>query len=204
MAPCLKEEGVVMLLFCRSNFIKKISVFTFLFYVLISHKSAFAGFFELSGSFSFSSSSFGSGNQQWTRRWGGSLGYYFWSYTEIEFAAQDVLIRTKFSQSEDTTYHDQIYSIDWVQSFASRGSTFQPFLKIGIGQLYRKASGYYLDGSSAPVSYGSLTGVLGAGFRIFLHKAIALKAEGASYLTGAVLSTWQDNFAVSAGVSLYF
>jgi hypothetical protein len=167
--------------------------------------SAQGGTFEFSGTFSFNSSSFGNGNQQWTRRWGASVGYTFWSLSEIEFAVQDVLYRTKIARSEDTTFHDQIFSIDWVQSLTSKSSGFQPYVKAGVGQLNREASGIYDDGAaSPPATYGSLTGILGAGLRIFVHRAIALRAEGATYLTGAVLSTWQDNFALNAGLSLYF
>jgi hypothetical protein len=163
-----------------------------------------AGLMELSGSFSFSQSTYGSGNFQWTRRWGASLGYYFFSVSELEFAVQDVLYRTKIDGVEDTTFHDQIYSVDWVQSLASKNAWFQPFFKFGIGQLNRQASGTYFGGAAPPAIYDSLTAVLGAGLRIFVFKIFAIRVDGTTYLTGGLLSSWRDNFAINAGASIYF
>ena len=138
------------------------------------------------------------------RRLGASIGYYFWALSEIEFSVQDVLYRTKISTVEDTTFHDQIYSVGWVQSLTSKQSGFQPYLKLGVGQLNREASGTYWSGGNPPTIYDSLTVVMAAGLRIYVLKTLALRGEGTSYLTGGMLSTWKDNFSVNGGVSIYF
>lgn len=162
-----------------------------------------AGQMELSGTFSFSGSQFGNANYQWTRRWGASIGYYFFALSELEFAVQDVLYRTKIGSIEDTTFHDKIYSINWVQSLAPRSFIIQPYFKVGVGQLNRDASGSY-QGTSPPARYDSLTGILGAGLRVYVLHFISLKGEAVTYLAGGSVATWQNNFSINGGVSVYF
>jgi hypothetical protein len=168
------------------------------------NQGAYAGLMEVSGTFSYSQSRLGSSNYSWTRRWGVSVGYYFLALTEIEFSVQDILYRTKVSDTEDTTFHDQVYSVDWVQSFTSKNSGFQPYIKFGIGQLNRQISGSIAEENAGPILYDSITGLAGVGLRIFILKSFAIKAEGTTYLLGGRLSTAQENFSVNGGVSLYF
>ena len=130
--------------------------------------------------------------------------YFFALSAKSKFLSKDVLYRTQIEGMEDTTFHDQIFSLDWVQSLASKNSWIQPYVKLGIGQLDQDASGSYAGGLTPPAVYDSWTVVAGAGLRIFIVRSFALKAEGTTYLTGGNISTWQDNFAVSGGVSLYF
>jgi hypothetical protein len=163
-----------------------------------------AGVFELSGSFSYSQSNYGSSNFAWTRRWGVSFGYYFLSLSEIEFSVQDILYRTKMGNLEDTTFHDQIYSVDWVQSLTSKKSDFQPYFKLGVGRLNRKASGGTDETVAPSVIYNSLTVLAGAGIRVFLLQSFSLKLEGTTYLIGGSLPTARENFAFNGGVSFYF
>ena len=162
------------------------------------------GMFELSGTFSFTQSSFGGGSYQWTRRLGTSLGYYFFSFSEIEVSVQDVLYRTNIAGVQDTTFHDMIYSLDWVQYFFRRNAAIQPYVKVGAGQLNRESTGTFADGARPPTIYDSLTIVLGFGMRISVFRAFGLRIEGVSYLTGGVLSSWRDNFAIQGGASIYF
>lgn len=178
-------------------------VIAILFLLISIPKQASAGYFELSGTFSYSSSNYGAGQFQWSRHWSGSVGYHFLALSEIEFSIGDSVYRTKLDTVEDTTFHDQIYSVSWVQSFAPRDSFFQPYAKAGIGQLNRDASGYYSTGATPPAVYDSVTGILGVGVKILLFHSFALKGETSTYLTGGVISTWKDNVSASAGVSLY-
>jgi hypothetical protein len=163
---------------------------------------AWSGMMELSGTFSFSQSNYGNNNYAWSRRWGASLGYYFFALSEIEFSVQDILYRTRIG-TEDTTFHDQVYSIDWVQSLAPKSSGFQPYLKVGVGQLNRESSGTDSFGNQLPVIYDALTVVGGAGLRIFILRTLAIKMEGTTYLLGGVLSTGKENFSINGGVSIY-
>jgi hypothetical protein len=45
---------------------------------------------------------------------------------------------------------------------------------------------------------------LGAGLRIYLTRAFAIRVEGTSYLEGGSLPTWKDNIAATFGISIYF
>ncbi len=163
-----------------------------------------AGIFEISVGGSFNRSSYSDGNYSWTRRWGASVGYHLTELSEIEFAFQDVVDRTRIEGYEDTTFHDEIYAANWVQTLLGKDSPVQPYVKIGIGQLNRTATGTYAGGGAPPIIYGTLTGVLGAGLRIHLMRGFGIRAEATTYLTGAQISTWQDNFALTGGLSLMF
>jgi hypothetical protein len=62
-----------------------------------------AGLVELSGTFSYSQSNYGNSNYTWSRRWGTSFGYYFLELSELEISFTDILFRSKFGATEDTT-----------------------------------------------------------------------------------------------------
>lgn len=159
---------------------------------------------EFSLGFSFNRSNYSNSNFTWSRRWGTSLGYYFSENAEVEIAFQDVLDRTKLTGFEDTTFHDRIYSANWVQSLSNRNFPIQPYVKLGLGQLNRDAQGSYALGLSPPARLDSLTVVMGAGLRLYFTRRFAIRSEATSYLTGGKISTWQDNIAVTAGASIIF
>ncbi len=174
-----------------------------LFLLLLTVESSNAGGFEISGGGSYSESKLGESSFQWTRRWTLAIGYQFWHLSEIEFAMQDVVYQTKITHVEDTKFHDQVYSIDWVQHLASRGSFLIPYVKVGVGQLNREASGSYWEGGAPPKIYDSLTAVLGGGLKVMVTRRLGLRVEGTSYLTNGVLSTWRNNVSTKFGFSIY-
>jgi hypothetical protein len=167
-------------------------------------KEAHAGVVEISGSAFYSQSSYGDSNFTWTRRWGVSVGYYFLALSEIEFSVQDIFYKTKLGNREENSFHDQVYSVDWVQSLASKNATVQPYFKVGIGQLNREAVWKSAAGTTGPILYDSVTGVAGAGFRVYVLKNFSLKVEASTYLMGGMVSTAKDNFSFTGGVSVYF
>ncbi|MCM2323644.1 MAG: outer membrane beta-barrel protein [Oligoflexia bacterium] len=170
--------------------------------VVLTPDRAAAGF-EVSTGFSFNRSNYSDNNYSWTRRWGATLGYHFSDRSGIELTMQDVVDRTFIGGYEDTTFHDRIYSVDWYQALAGKNAPIQPFFKIGVGQLNRDASGSYAFGGTPPLQVDQLTGVLGAGLRIYLTRTIGLKSEATSYLSGGRLSTWKDNIGFTLGISIY-
>lgn len=165
---------------------------------------AAAGNVEISSGLSYTRSSYGGGSYSWTRRWGSSVGYEFSDRSEIEFAYQDVVDRTRIEGYEDTTFHDEVYSFNWVQNLLGRNSPIQPYVKAGIGQLNREASGTYAGGSAPAKRVDSLTGVLGGGARIYLTRSFAIRAEVTSYLEGGSIRTWKDNVGATLGGSFSF
>jgi hypothetical protein len=167
-------------------------------------KALYAGVFEVSAGFSFSRSNYTEENYSWTRRWGASLGYHITESSQIELSFQDVTDRTMITGYEDTTFHDKIYAVNWVQSLLKKDVAVQPYLKAGVGQLNREATGFYASGASPPRIVDSLTGILGAGLKIHLTRGLGMRTEVSTYLTGGKLSTWEDNVSFSTGLSFYF
>ncbi|MGK5088868.1 outer membrane beta-barrel protein [Bdellovibrionota bacterium FG-2] len=165
---------------------------------------ALAGPVEISMGFSFNQSHYSEDSYSWNRRWGGSFGYHFSEKTQVELAYQDVFDRTFIKDYEDTSFHDQIYSANWIQAFTGKSVPVQPYFKIGIGQLNREAQGHYQNNTSPPAILDSLTGILGGGLRIYFTRTFAIRSELTSYLTGGSIRTYKDNTAVSFGLSLLF
>jgi hypothetical protein len=159
---------------------------------------------ELSIGGSFSRTNYSDVDYTWNRRWGVSAGYYFTERSGIELAFQDIVDRSRIAGYEDTTFHDMVYSANWNQAFTGRKFPVQPYVKIGIGQLNRDASGTYANGAAPPITQDQLTGVLGAGVKIFLTQSFGIRAEATTYLAGGNLGKWKDNFGLTFGTSFYF
>jgi hypothetical protein len=171
---------------------------------LSAEKTASAGVWEFSAAFSYNRSNYSDQNFNWTRRIGLGLGYYFTERSEIEFSAQDVIDRTSIQGFEDTTFHDQIYSLNWIQYITDKDAPFQPYLKLGVGQLNREASGSYALGVAPPAILDEVTVIIGGGAKLFITKSFGLRLEAVSYVAGGSISTWDQNFSVTMGLSVYF
>ena len=124
---------------------------------------AHAGYFEISGGAYYTKSTYSSTDYNWVRRYGANAGYHLTDTTEFEFTFQDVTDRTVISGFEDTTFHDQIYGFTWNQAFTGKGTALQPYIKAGIGQLNRTATGTYSGGVAPPAELDQVTGILGGG-----------------------------------------
>jgi hypothetical protein len=180
------------------------AVLSFLF-LIPCQAMADGGIFEISAGISYSRSNYANSNYSWNKRIGASFGYHLSQFSEIELAFQDVYSVTVISGFENTTFHDQVYSLNWVQSLLPKSFALQPYVKIGVGQLNREASGTYGMGlASPPAIVDSVTAIIGAGLRIYLTRTFAIRAEASSYLTGGAISTWRDNVATNIGLSYLF
>ncbi len=176
----------------------------FLVALFYSSLNSFAGVFELSGGLSLDRSNYGDGSYTWDRRYMASLGYHITEDSEFEFSFQDNTSRNVVTNVQDVTFHDQVYSLDFNYYFFEDDSLVRPFFKVGVGQLIRDATGTYTGGYSPPAEVGQVTVIGGAGIRIKVVKKFSLKAEMTTYLTNGGISTWQDNLALSFGVSYFF
>ncbi|MGE0616634.1 MAG: outer membrane beta-barrel protein [Bacteriovoracia bacterium] len=163
-----------------------------------------AGMFELSMLFSYRHSHYSETSYSWTRRWGASVGYHFTERSGVEFSFQDSFERTFITNSQDTNFHDTVMSVNWIQELLGRQTIFQPYVKAGVGQLNRDATGNYGGLYSPPLQVDSVTVVLGMGFRVYFQQNLGFKTEVTSYLSGGSISTWKDNIAVDFGASFYF
>lgn len=165
---------------------------------------AVAGLIEVSAGLSFSQNMYSDVDYNWSRRWGASLGYYVSDITEFELSFQDNVDRTVMAPYQDTTFHDQVVGLNVIQYLAGKNFAVQPYVKLGIGQLNREASGTDVLGGTPPTVYDSVTGIIGAGLKIYLTKTFGIRGEATSYLIGGNISTWKQNNAVTLGVSIYF
>lgn len=172
---------------------------------IASAQTADAGVFEFSIGFNYSRSNYAQDSYTWSRRIGGSIAYHFTATSGIEWSYQQITDRTFVSGGalQNTTFNDQVYSLNWVQSFLPKEAVFQPYIKAGLGQLNRDASGTYSGGVSPPARLDALTGVLGTGFRLYITRTFAIRGEATTYLQGAELRTWQDNLGFTLGTSFY-
>ncbi len=174
----------------------------FIVSVISTNLYAADGVWESSVGFSFNKTTYSEGNYNWTRRWGASVGYHFTERSSVEIGFQDVVDRTKIVSYEDTTFHDQIYSLNWVQSFLPKTQPVQPYVKAGVAQLNREATGVYANGASPISRVDSVSALLGAGVRIYITRNLAIRTEATSYMPGGSIKVWKDNFAYTLGLSL--
>lgn len=165
---------------------------------------AHAGYFEISGGFYFTKSTYSDTDFNWVRRYGANAGYHFWDLSEIEFTFQDVTDRTVLTGFENTTFHDQIYGVDWNQALTPKSFPVQPYVKLGVGELNRTAYGSYTGGAAPPAELDQATLILGVGCRVYLTKNFGLRGEAISYITSGGLATYTQNISTTIGVSIYF
>jgi hypothetical protein len=163
-----------------------------------------AGQFEISLGGSYSHSTYTDTDYEWERRYGASVGFYLTDLTELEVSWQDSLDRTNITGYEDTTFHDDTYGVTLSQTLAGKNSWLQPYVKAGIGQLNREASGSYAVGAPPPEILDQVTGIIGGGLKIYLSKSFGLRVEATSYLTDFNVATWRNNINATYGISIYF
>jgi outer membrane protein W len=172
---------------------------------LFMAQQSFAGVYEVGGSFSWNRSNYNAGSYTWSRSYGLSLGYYFTQDSEVQFSYQDTTNKTFVEGVQDTTYRDRVYSINLVYHFMEEQSSFRPFVRLGVGQLNRDATGTYsAAGYYAPGRLDTVSVIGGLGFKLKLTDKIAIKTEATSYLTGGSIGSWQDNLTFNFGGAFYF
>ncbi len=173
--------------------------------VIVPRQSlAKGGYFEVSLGGSYSRSNYSDTDYEWTRRLSASIGYHFNDISEIEISYQDTMSRTHILNYADTTSFDKVYSANWVQAFSGRNFPLQPYLKVGVGQLNREVQSSYSSSPVTGVKMDSVTGVAGAGLRVFLGKNFAIRSEVTSYLAGGSIRNWNKDLGVTVGLSAYF
>lgn len=171
----------------------------------ICFNSAQAGVYEVGGSFSWNRSNYNAGSYTWTKSFGFSFGYYFTQDSEVQFSYSDSTTKTFVESVQDTSYRDRVYSINFVYHFFDEQSTFRPYVRMGVGQLNRDATGTYsAAGYYAPGRLDAVSVIGGLGFKYKVTERIAVKAEGTSYLTGGSIGSWADNVTLNFGGAFYF
>lgn len=156
---------------------------------------------EISLEGSYSRQKYDSVSYTWSRRYAASIGYTFLNMSELEISYQQIDTQTVYGTLQNISYKDRVYSLDLVQSFLPKSYFFQPFVRIGIGQLNRDASGSFSNGAAPPAISDSITGVIGVGTKIYLSRRFAIRLQATSYLSGGDISTWQQNISMNMGLT---
>lgn len=163
-----------------------------------------AGVFELGAGYSYQHNAYNGGSFTTENSWNSSLGYYFTADSEVQFTYQDTVNHQVVPNVQDITYRDRVYSINFLYHLFEERSPIRPFLRMGVGQLNRDATGTYGGGLSPPGRLDQVTVVGGAGLKMKLSSRFGIKVEATSYLIGGAVSTWKDNLAINVGGSFYF
>ena len=162
-----------------------------------------AGVFDLGGGFAYQHNSYNGGSYTWTKTFTASLGYYFTEDSEFEFMYQDSTNVEYVPNVQNITYRDRVYSLNFLYHFFDNPS-FKPYLRTGVGQLNRDATGSYQGGYSPPGRLDQVTVIAGVGIKAKVSSRFSLKAEAVTYLSGGSLASWRDNVNISVGGSIYF
>lgn len=184
------------------NWTKRLSVGALI--ILLGSVSAHAGFYELGSGFSYSKTNYSAGSYTKSSRYGVSGGYNFNEFSSIEFSYQNIYTRNHITNTEDSTYRDQVYSVNWAQNLLPKDFRVVPFIRLGAGQLNRSATITDALGREQQISQDTLTLLVGGGVRISFTRYFGLRIEGTSYLTNGKLRSWKDNYATQIGLSIYF
>jgi outer membrane protein W len=160
--------------------------------------------FETGTGYSYRQSSYNGGAYTRTKAWNATFGYFFTQDSEVEFVYSDSTTHEFVPNVQDIQYRDRVYSLNLVYHFFSEADPVRPYVRGGVGQLNRDATGTYSGGFSPAGRLDQVTVIGGLGVKAKLAGQFSIRAEATSYLTGGSISTWQDNFAFSVGGSFYF
>jgi hypothetical protein len=172
--------------------------------VLLRASSAFAGVFELGGTYAYTRSNYNAGSYTVTNSYSASLGYYFTEDSELQFSYQDTRTHNYVEKVQDINYRDRVYSMNLLYYLFEKETAIRPYFRVGLGQLNRDATGSYQGGYSPPGRLDQVSVIGGLGLKMRLGGRFGLKAEMTSYLTGGNIATWQDNITINFGGSFYF
>ncbi len=163
-----------------------------------------AGVFELGGGYSYSNNSYNGGSFTSTKSYSTTFGYFFTQDSEVEFMYQDTTNQEFVTNVQDITYRDRVYSVNFLYHFMDEKDAFRPYVRSGVGQLNRDATGSYSGGYAPPGRLDQVTVIGGIGFKAKIIGQFGVKGEAISYLVGGGISTWKDNISINFGGSFYF
>lgn len=186
-----------------------------LFLCLLTPGMAAAATVEISAMLALTKSEFSDGYKSESRRYTGSIDFKFTAVSAFELEYTDSTTKTSFTTTlgglllrptrQEVTYKDQIYSFNWVQNLVSSKWIIQPYFVIGGGRMVRKVT---ISLPEVPYSQNTTQNVTqgtgGVGLRIFLTKAMAIKAEARTYVPDFKFDKWKETQMMSVGLSWMF
>lgn len=165
-----------------------------------------AGFFEVGASGSYRSSYVNEFNYSRTQALTGTVAYYFWEMSALEFSytsgTNQTFGRTANDQSYIATTEFELFGADLILSLAGRQAPFRPYFKFG-GSHQRKRITF--EQSYFPAYVEKIEGfapTVGAGFKLMMTEALALKMGGDAWASPD--RTNRFDVAATVGLSWLF
>lgn len=182
--------------------------FTLIFFSIPAQ--AQSGIFELSASASVKRSQIDANNFTDSESSTGGISYYFGesSALELSFTSGRTTSKVKPATSLEgytIKVNYGIVGIDFIWSFASRASSFQPYIKLGTASVIEKNYLFQLDNDQPSLIPGETGAVpsAGVGCKILFTKTLALKIGLDAWASDISQSSNATDFAGRVGISWF-
>lgn len=174
---------------------------------------AFAGFIEVGASGNYRRSTINADNFQESISFTGSVSYYFWDQSALEFSYTDgysqVVTAQEGGLKRTTETEFEMIGVDLVFGFGDRQAAFQPYIKGGAARISRKIA-FQTEGQEKvviPASDGIVPSA-GVGMKVRLTKTFSLKFGVDAWTTPPSDDDADDptvvDYAGRAGISWLF
>ena len=133
-----------------------------------------AGFVELGASGNYRKFFVDEANYSESLSYTGSLSYYFWSSSALEFSYTNGRAKS-VSPGQQNQTDFELYGADLVITFGSRESFFAPYVKVGIAQQKKRIVFLLPNTDLIERRVEGLSPTAGLGFRIALSQNFGIK-----------------------------
>jgi hypothetical protein len=185
---------------------------TSLIIVLLASQISLAGVIELGAQANYRGTNFDPSHADVSESGTGSIGYYFWDVSAIEFSYTRGA--SEQTQPEYTAYQDlTAYGMDLMITLANKESSLKPYIKLGAAYVDKNLREFF-PGGLLPISIEThgVAPSAGLGFKLMLTERFALKAgfdASSSPLffyssTSADPNTVTYDFSAYGGLSILF
>ena len=174
--------------------------------ILLTSLHSTAGFIEIGSSGQYRSSYVNEFNYSRTQALTGSLAYYFWEMSAIEFSYTNGVNQTFGKTANDenfiatTTF--ELAGADIILSLAGKQAPFRPYFKVGVSYQKKKIrfeQTYFPDYVREIFGWAP---TFGAGFKLMMTDTLALKIGMDAWASPEESNRF--DFAASAGFSWLF
>lgn len=170
---------------------------------------AHAGFFELGASGNFRLSKIDDNNYQELVSYTGTVSYYFWEMSALEFSytqgQQTVVLKIPQDNKNTTITTFELFGLDLVLSLGDKQAAVIPYIKMGAAyitkEIYREIEGVRADKVDSPSGIVPSAGI-GAKIRLTNTLGIKFGVDAWSSPLDKDPVTW--DYAARAGVSWLF
>ncbi len=159
---------------------------------------------ELSATGSLSKSSYGGRATSKSMRYTFSMGIDILEMTQIEGFFTKSRVDYDNAPIQTTHTEERNFGVNIVQSLFPKRWVIQPYVKAGAARYKRRQTGTYMEETIEPTQDAGLSGVLGAGLRIYIFRFISLKGDYTVYLPEFHIAEAKNNYAIQLGLGVHF